>query len=50
MKGKDGKNSMSEYQFVEKPLLNQLAAMGWQVLERSASVILMLPLSVLDTL
>ncbi|WP_394225953.1 type I restriction endonuclease subunit R [Pseudoalteromonas spongiae] len=30
---------MSEYQFVEKPLLNQLAAMGWQVIEHSSSVI-----------
>jgi len=30
---------MSEYQFVEKPLLNQLATMGWQVIEHSSSVI-----------
>lgn len=30
---------MSEYQFVEKPLLNQLTAMGWQVIEHSSSVI-----------
>lgn len=29
---------MSEYQFVEKPLLNQLAAMGWQVIEHSSNV------------
>jgi hypothetical protein len=25
---------MSEYQFVEKPLLIQLASMGWQVNDR----------------
>lgn len=29
---------MSEYQFVEKPLLNQLASMGWQVIEQSAGI------------
>jgi type I restriction enzyme R subunit len=30
---------MSEYQFVEKPLLNQLSAMGWRVIEHPSSVI-----------
>jgi len=29
---------MSEYQFVEKPLLNQLVSMGWQVIEQSAGI------------
>ncbi|MCG8314207.1 MAG: HsdR family type I site-specific deoxyribonuclease [Pseudomonadales bacterium] len=29
---------MSEYQFVEKPLLNQLAGMGWQVIEQGAGI------------
>ncbi|OUS09084.1 deoxyribonuclease HsdR [Gammaproteobacteria bacterium 42_54_T18] len=29
---------MSEYQFVEKPLLNQLASMGWQVIEQGAGI------------
>jgi type I restriction enzyme R subunit len=29
---------MSEYQFVEKPLLNQLASMGWQVIEQGVGI------------
>ena len=29
---------MSEYQFVEKPLLNQLASMGWKVIEQPAGI------------
>lgn len=29
---------MSEYQFVEKPLLNQLASMGWKVYDQSAGI------------
>jgi len=29
---------MSEYQFVEKPLLNQLASMGWTVIEQPAGI------------
>lgn len=29
---------MSEYEFVEKPLLNQLASMGWQVVEQGAGI------------
>lgn len=29
---------MSEYSFVEKPLLNQLASMGWQVIEQGAGI------------
>ncbi len=29
---------MSEYQFVEKPLLNQLASMDWTVVEQSAGI------------
>jgi len=29
---------MSEYQFVEKPLLTQLSSMGWQVHEQSAGI------------
>ena len=29
---------MPEYEFVEKPLLNQLASMGWQVYEQSAGI------------
>ena len=29
---------MSEYQFVEKPLLNQLASMNWKVIEQSAGI------------
>ena len=29
---------MSEYQFVENPLLNQLASMGWQVIEQGAGI------------
>lgn len=29
---------MSEYQFVEKPLLNQLANMGWRVIEQPSGV------------
>ena len=30
---------MSEYQFVEKPLLKQLSAMGWRVIEHPSSVV-----------
>ena len=30
---------MSEYQFVEKPLLNQLAAMEWLIIEHPQNVI-----------
>ncbi len=29
---------MSEYQFVEKPLLNQLASMNWTVIEQPAGI------------
>ena len=29
---------MSEYQFVEKPLLSQLASMGWQVIEQGSGI------------
>jgi len=29
---------MSEYEFVEKPLLNQLASMGWQVVEQAGGI------------
>ncbi len=29
---------MSEYQFVEKPLLTQLASMNWQVYEQGAGI------------
>jgi type I restriction enzyme R subunit len=29
---------MSEYQFVEKPLLTQLASMGWQVIDQGEGV------------
>ncbi|GAB1258264.1 HsdR family type I site-specific deoxyribonuclease [Aurantivibrio plasticivorans] len=29
---------MSEYQFVEKPLLNQLESMGWQVIEQGSGI------------
>ncbi len=29
---------MSEYTFVEKPLLNQLASMGWQVIDQGEGV------------
>ncbi len=29
---------MSEYQFVEKPLLNQLASMGWQIIEHGYGI------------
>ena len=29
---------MSEYQFVEKPLLNQLASMGWKVIEQPSGI------------
>jgi hypothetical protein len=29
---------MSEFQFVEKPLFNQLARMGWQGIERGAGI------------
>ena len=29
---------MSEYQFVEKPLLYQLTSMGWQIYEQSTGI------------
>lgn len=29
---------MSEYQFVEKPLLNQLASMNWTVIEQPTGI------------
>jgi len=29
---------MSEYQFVEKPLLNQLGAMDWRVIEQPSGI------------
>ena len=29
---------MSEYQFVEKPLLNQLATMGWKIIEHGYGI------------
>ena len=29
---------MSEYQFVEKPLLNQRASMDWKVIEQPAGI------------
>lgn len=29
---------MSEYQFVEKPLLNQLASMGWKVVDQASGI------------
>lgn len=31
-------NLMSEYRFVEKPLLNQLASMGWQIVEQGSGI------------
>lgn len=30
---------MSEYTFVEKPLLNQLASMDWQVIDQGEGVL-----------
>jgi len=29
---------MSEYQFVERPLLTQLASMGWSVIDQGAGI------------
>ena len=29
---------MSEYKFVEIPLLNQLGSMGWQVIEQASGI------------
>jgi len=35
----NGWKRMSEYEFVEKPLFNQLQSMGWNVLEQGAGIL-----------